>query len=50
MRTVLLDHYGLNETFANGQRNLVTLIHMSIGNAKKKKTGPDVHLYFKYMW
>lgn len=46
MRIVLLNHYGLNEMFANGQKNHVTLLHMNIGNLNKKKTGPDALLYF----
>lgn len=46
---VLLNHYGLNKTCANGQKNHVILIHMNIGSVNKKKTGQDVHLYFKLM-
>jgi len=49
MITVLLNHYGLSEMCANGQKSLVLLLHMNIGSANKKQTGVDVHLYFKYM-
>lgn len=46
MKTVLLNHYGLNEIFVNGQKNHVILLHTSIGSLNENKTGPDALLYF----